>query len=280
MTSIKILLISIALVSTFAFSAVAETLPGAYCPELVALAESGNVAAQTRLAICYEEGVEVPVNLEEAVKWYHKAAEQGDARAQCNLGLCYLNGKGVNRNYQEAVKWLRKGAEQGHADAQNNLGYCYKDGYGVFRNYQEAFKLFKSAAEQGNSYAQFNLAVCYGNGQGTPRDNGEAMKWCHRAAENGSYRAAYLLGVIYYDGQDFQSYNYDEAFKYFSKVLKYTDVPTDVLSSTYQYLAKCFRFGRGVETDIDKANEYNAKAAELGEADSRKIMEWLQMGLK
>ena len=86
-------------------------------------------------------------NLQEAVKWYQKAAEQGhvnainrlkenfallynaqsgDAAAQYELGNCYSVGDGgVKQDDTEAVKWYRKAAEQGHADAQHDLAIYY-----------------------------------------------------------------------------------------------------------------------------------------------------------
>lgn len=40
-------------------------------------------------------------------------ANAGDASAQNELGICYAKGKGVTKNLNEAIKWYRKAAEQG-----------------------------------------------------------------------------------------------------------------------------------------------------------------------
>ena len=50
------------------------------------LAEQGDADAQTLIGMMYNEGLGVPKNDAEAVKWFHKAAEQGIAQAQFNLG--------------------------------------------------------------------------------------------------------------------------------------------------------------------------------------------------
>jgi TPR repeat protein len=55
----------------------------------------------------YENGVGVPENDADAVKWYRLAAKQGRARAQNNLGVMYENGEGVSENNAEAIKWFR-----------------------------------------------------------------------------------------------------------------------------------------------------------------------------
>ena len=64
----------------------------------------------------------MPVDYEEAFKWFKLAAGQGHPGAQHYLGYCYDEGKGVEQNLQLAVEWYTKAAEQGHETAQNNLG--------------------------------------------------------------------------------------------------------------------------------------------------------------
>ncbi len=71
------------------------------------LAEQGEAFAQYNLGVMYENGVGVPENDADAVKWYRLAAEQGRARAQNNLGVMYENGEGVSENNAEAIKWFR-----------------------------------------------------------------------------------------------------------------------------------------------------------------------------
>ncbi len=43
-------------------------------------------------------------------------AEQGDADAQNKLGFMYDDGLGVPQDYAEAMKWYRNAAEQGQRD--------------------------------------------------------------------------------------------------------------------------------------------------------------------
>ena len=37
------------------------------------------------------------------------------------MGVCYEMGIGVKKDKQEAVKWYRKAAEQGHSKAKDDL---------------------------------------------------------------------------------------------------------------------------------------------------------------
>lgn len=43
----------------------------------------------------------------------------------------YFKGNGVEQNIEEALKWYRRAAEKGNAMAQLKLGFIYEDGRGV-----------------------------------------------------------------------------------------------------------------------------------------------------
>lgn len=113
------------------------------------LAERGNVLAQYKLGLMYNNGEGVPQDYRQAVDWFNRAAVLGYAPAQSSLGVKFEKGQGVKRNYSEAVRWYRFGAEQGYAMAQYRLGRMYVLGQGVRRDYTEAFAWFKIAAGQG-----------------------------------------------------------------------------------------------------------------------------------
>ncbi len=49
-------------------------------------------------------------------------AEAGEAYAQATLGFMYRDGIGVPQDDAEAVRWYRLAADQGHAIAQYHLG--------------------------------------------------------------------------------------------------------------------------------------------------------------
>ena len=117
--------------------------------ELRPLAERGDADAQTNLAIMFENGLGVPQDYTEAVKWYQRAAEQGHVGAQNNLGVMYGNGRGVAQDHTEAAKWYQLAAEQGVAQPQDNLGVMYENGRGVPQDFVRAHMWFNLAAAQG-----------------------------------------------------------------------------------------------------------------------------------
>ena len=122
-------------------------------------AEQGNASAQYHLGGAYLQGLGVPQDDAEAMKWCRKAAEQGYAPAQSGLGGAYLTGNQLPQNHAEAAKWLRKAAEQGDADAQINFGFMCENGLGVPQNRSEAIKWYRMAAAQGNEEAYKALDV-------------------------------------------------------------------------------------------------------------------------
>ncbi|MCH8040148.1 MAG: sel1 repeat family protein [Nitrospinae bacterium] len=123
-------------------------------------------------------------------------AEQGHARAQFNLAGMFAEGLGVPQDFQEALRWAHLAAEQGLAIAQGKLGALYYIGEDVAQDYQEAAKWFHLAATQGNAKAQFNLGGMYYEGKGLPTDYVLAHLWLTRAAEQGFPKAVTLRETL------------------------------------------------------------------------------------
>jgi TPR repeat protein len=126
--------------------------------DLVAKAESGDVAAQLELSGIYAKGEGVTKDAAAAVKWLTKAAEQGNAEAQLKLGGVYIGGRGVPKNSTEAAKWITLSANQGNAAAQCQLGRMHLTGAGVPKDDVDAYKWANLAATQGDPAAKKVLA--------------------------------------------------------------------------------------------------------------------------
>lgn len=157
---------------------------------LEAMAESGKLEAQTRLAARYASGDGVPKNSAKAAEWYRRAAEQGAASAQNNLAMLYDNGEAVPRDMTEAARWYRKAAEQGAAIAQYNLAVLCRIGLGVPKDGEQAAGWARKAALQGQANAQALLGALYARGEGVSRDEVLAYAWFNLAAAQGLEPAA------------------------------------------------------------------------------------------
>jgi len=226
--------------------------------KLESRANSGDATSQYDLGVRYSKGDGVPVDLEEAVGWYRKAAEQGLAKAQTALGYCYYGGQGVPLNFREAVKWYRKAAEQGGSEAQYELAACYRWGeHGVPQDFAEAAKWFRKAAEQGHRRAQDALGECYADGQGVPKDPAEAAKWIRKAAEQSDALRQDILGDRYRWGQGVTQ-DYAEAVKWYRKAADQGNACAQCS------LGECYWLGLGVKQDYGRAVKCFREALKQG----------------
>ncbi len=81
----------------------------------------GTLKRNLNWLICTERVKALAQSLQDAAKWYRKAAEQGVAEAQFRLGELYMDGKGVAQDAKEAATWLEKAAGQGFKAATDKL---------------------------------------------------------------------------------------------------------------------------------------------------------------
>jgi TPR repeat protein len=101
-------------------------------------AETGFVPAQNNLAIMYDKGMGVPMNLRQAARWYQSAAEAGFVHAQHSFGEMLLDGRGVGKDTLAGTSWVRRAANQGHKSACIHLVQIYWEGVDVPREPIEA----------------------------------------------------------------------------------------------------------------------------------------------
>lgn len=65
--------------------------------------------------------------MDEAVKWYQKAADQGEPQAEYNLAIAYAKALGgLPQDYEKALVLLRRSASHGYQDAQAMLDKLIK----------------------------------------------------------------------------------------------------------------------------------------------------------
>lgn len=117
-------------------------------------ASQGNKKAQFEIGMLYDGGkIKCTDYKKEAIKCYLALAEAGFPTAQCKLGMKYRLGDGVDEDINEAIKWFKRAATQGHTDAQRNLG----DIYMAIGRAGEAMKWYGRAAAAGDNYSSRQL---------------------------------------------------------------------------------------------------------------------------
>jgi len=146
---------------------------------------AGDSAASYEVAMRYAEGRGVTANLEEAARWFERAASKGLTPAQFRYASMLEKGQGVKKDLTAAHKLYVAAAGKGHAKAMHNLAVLYAEGAEGKPDYASAAQWFRKAAEHGVPDSQYNLGVLTARGLGTERNIAESYKWFALAAAQG-----------------------------------------------------------------------------------------------
>jgi len=168
-----------------------ERLPDAIGgPTLRAAALRGDPTAAYEIAMRFADGKGIAVNLDEAAKWYDRAAQAGVVPAVFRLGTFYEKGLSVKKDTDIARRYYLQAAERGNAKAMHNLAVLDADGGGKGADYKSASQWFRKAADRGVADSQFNLGILYARGIGVEQNLAESFKWFSLAAAQGDADAA------------------------------------------------------------------------------------------
>lgn len=126
--------------------------------KLKSLAENGDVFAQTELGYMFKNGFGTTQNLDEAVKWFKRAAMRGYSIAQRQLGtlndIHFKEPLYIEDNINYANKWYELSANQGNAESQYDLGWNYYNEFGDEADKLIGENLLRKAAKQGEDQSQ------------------------------------------------------------------------------------------------------------------------------
>jgi localization factor PodJL len=176
----------VAVAPPLTLSLLSDTLPDTIGgPVLRVAALKGDPSAAYEVAVRYAEGKGVPVNYDEAAKWYDRASDGGIVPAMFRLGTLYEKGLGSQKDIDAARRYYIRAAEAGHAKAMHNLAVLDADGGNKGPNYKSAAQWFRKAAEHGVADSQFNLGILYARGIGVEQNLAESFKWFSLAAAQG-----------------------------------------------------------------------------------------------
>ncbi len=172
-------------------------------------ARAGNPEAINVIALCYENGVYVGQNTEQAKKW-RKFAKTGalDALEAAETEVpepipddgeeLYQSARRclAEKDFEGAAMFYKRAAEAGHVRAQCSYGKCLFTGSGTAKDEAEAFRWFKKSADAGLDIAQYNLGIMYLKGMYVNKDISEAKRCFTLASENGHVEAKKILDKL------------------------------------------------------------------------------------
>lgn len=274
--------------------------------------------------------------LEEAFKHYYKAAAFGDAKGEFYVGYMYENGLGVPSDRSEAIKWYRKAAEKGHDGAKDRLlilpetmeeeleirvGRRCSEGLSVKELYEfeslsdpeeittwlekhvpnfrvivteeknkqkkclaenaqkemaagetcekkgkleEAFRHYYNAADFGDAKGAFYVGYMYERGEGVQRNIKSAVEWYTKSAKMGNRGAQHNLGFFYYSGTGVEQ-NLKLAYEFFMMAAKQGK------ADSMLNIGVMYENGEYVAKDYHKALEWYRKAADNGNSDGERF---------
>jgi hypothetical protein len=122
--------------------------------ELQKLAETGDLEAQHHLAFCYEMGIGIKENDQEAMKLYTASANAGYVHSIFKMGVQYEEGQcGVEQNDKKAIEYYVLAGNAGSVDACYNLAECYRYGEMVEQDYQKALEYYITSHIKNRTFA-------------------------------------------------------------------------------------------------------------------------------
>lgn len=102
-------------------------------------ANHAHIDAALLLGKMYAQGYKsLSPDMNEAAKWYLRAAEGGNAQAQYVYGLMCLTGSGIPVDKEQGLRWITLSAGQGNRAAIRQLIQCYEKGIGTQVNIPSA----------------------------------------------------------------------------------------------------------------------------------------------
>ncbi|PJK14961.1 hypothetical protein CO613_03240 [Lysobacteraceae bacterium NML07-0707] len=206
---------------------------------------------QYLLAIMYSQGFAgIPLNPDEAMNWFRRAAEQGHADAQKQLADAYNLGIGIEQNDALALEWYHRAAEQGHPEAQYQMGHASSVGAnGQTIAPEKSSQWFTRAAQRGHAEAQYMLGRAYQTGFGVAQDNILAIYWYEQAAIQKHIPALQLIGELYEDG-DILVQDHKQALRFYSEALQQNSHLPTLFA-----IARMYQHGQGFEKRMNDAAE-------------------------
>lgn len=162
-------------------------------------ADKGHVNSMNNLGELYlsAEGIQ---DYKLALQWFTKAANKDMPGAMYNIGVMYANGSGVAKQIEEAYKWFKKAADKGLDEAKEAVKKIEKEGLlstevknGDLafdkKDYDKALTLYQQGADKGYSEAMYKLGLIYELKHKTTL----AREWYKKAITGGHLKAKEAL---------------------------------------------------------------------------------------
>lgn len=221
-------------------------------PQLLRIAESGDIDAQLYLAESYMLGRdEIKRNLVEAKRWYEKAAANGSAEGE--YGIYKVMRIAKDEDVAGALRHLGKAADMGCKDAKYLMGRTWMQ----TKDYKRALHVWTELEKEKFIPAFYYLGECYFYGYGTNKNIEKALDYYISAYENGVMESLPMIAACYVEKK-----NYVDAVQCYKRAIE-EKIPT-----AFWGLALLYAEGMGVEQNYQEAHFLLDRAIRLFPDDS------------
>lgn len=104
-----------------------------YFEKMMILAKQDNGAAQSNIGACFQFGIGVDINYEEAISWYQKAIDHGSTTAMGRLAIMYAWGLGTEKNFKKAHEYVDMAISK-DKDSRKFIDYDVKGEFYLMQN--------------------------------------------------------------------------------------------------------------------------------------------------
>ena len=129
------------------------------------------------------------LKMEEKLKACIELCEEGDPEMCAFLGKEFYYGMNVPQDLDRALRYMTVASDNGDAISQFTLGFMYWSGRGTETDIDKAYELFLKAAEQEIPEAMYNVAKILLT-KDFEKNRDKAIGWLRRSS-NAGYDAAY-----------------------------------------------------------------------------------------
>ena len=215
---------------------------------------AGNHSSIAWLGNAYYLGYGVEQDIEEGLSYYRQGVEVLDGCCLAAYGNHLLR---VKNDPEAAVMFYKASSLSGDHEGQFFYGQCLMYGWGCAIDYSKAVDQFQLSATSGYVPAMYMLGSCLYKGYACEKSYTEALSWLLKASDKGHAEAMCKAGVCFAEGNGVPV-NCIAANSLFQ------DSGDNKYPYGYYLLARSYRYGKGVEKDMDEAFRLLVIAAEAG----------------
>lgn len=215
------------------------------------------------LGNCYEHGIGTEKNDALALQWYELASQGDDPLAKVYLATAKLNGKfGVTQDIAGGLAELNNLFDSGVYSAISPLMDWYqtqKDGKGVLACIDRAEANMDNFPQMDANFLNMLRAETYADDKLGVKDLKKETECLKKITNDNSTNYHLAQGILLFD-KKYGEPDYEKAIQHFEWIIENPSAFDSDKWKAYKKLSAAYRYGRGVEINEVKADEYLYKS--------------------